>query len=214
MRESILKVCFVLDCTGSMGPWIEAAKYKIRDILKKLKDEHPNFKIYVALAGYRDFGESYTYIKFTEDYGDIYDGLDDIIASGGDDEAEDVASAYHWVTSLNWSADVRAVFHITDAPNHGVIYHDADVTDDYPAGNPTIDLLEEVHKLATYNVDLTVFRISKDTDIMYGLFMDEYDINRFRVVEFIDSNDTEVDVFYNEITTQLHNSMSLCPPTD
>lgn len=214
MRDPTLKVCFVLDCTASMGPWIQAAKYKIRDIIDQLTIKHPNFKIYIAFIGYRDFGEDYTFIKFTENYDEIYDKLKDICAKGGDDEAEDVAGAYHWVTSLNWSADVRAVFHITDAPNHGVIYHDTDVSDNYPYGHPTIDLLEEVRTLSDYRVDLTVFRISVTTDIMYDLFMTEYGMRGFRIVEFDDSSETEADTFYNEISSQLHNSMSLYTATD
>jgi hypothetical protein len=200
-----------------MDPWIEAAKYRIRNIVEDLKDRHPNFKIYVAFMGYRDFGDPYIHINFTENYEELYDELKDIIAEGGDDEAEDVAGAYHWVASLNWSADVRAVFHITDAPNHGLMYHNGTVTDYYPEGGFKYDLLDEVKRLSCKNIDLTLFRIDKTTDIMYDLIKDEYMVyrsNGFKIVEFIGSQRSTIDTFYQEISTQLHESMHVHDPRD
>lgn len=210
MRESTLKVCFVLDCTASMEQWIEAAKQRINVILEELQHEHPNFKIYAAFIGYRDFGETYHYMKFTNDFEDIRYLLLDIDAKGGEDEAEDVSGAYRWVNSLNWSADVRSVFHITDSPDHGLLYHDHNVSDDYPEGHPTVDLLNEIQKLATSDINLTLFRINQSTDIMYNLMRSEYVLIRmdgFRIVEFMNSTQTVTDAFYDEISSQLHYSM-------
>lgn len=205
----------MLDCTASMGPWIEAAKTKILDLLDDLRDNHPNFKIYAAFIGYRDFGEQWYTVNFTENYTRLYDTVMGIDALGGGDAAEDVAGAYDWVSKLKWDADVRAVFHITDAPNHGMVYHDHKVSDDYPEGHPTIDLRQQVRTLARNSIDLTLFRIHKSTDIMYGLMRENYTRIRmegFRIVNFIHSGQSPDDAFYQEVSTQLHQSMSQHDP--
>jgi hypothetical protein len=217
MRDSILKVCFMLDCTASMGPWIEAAKNRILDLLDDLRDKHENFKIYVAFVGYRDFGEQNHTFNFTTNDTQIYNTITSIHAMGGGDAAEDVAGAYKWVNNLEWNADIRAVFHITDAPNHGMVYHDNRVSDDYPDGHATIDLRDEVRKLARRDIDLTLFRIHKSTDIMYGLMRENYTRIRpdgFKIVNFINSGQTPDDAFYEQISSQLHYSMSQYDPTD
>jgi hypothetical protein len=199
-----------------MGPWIEAAKNRILDLLDDLHDKHNNFKIYVAFIGYRDFGEQHHTFNFTTNRNQIYNTITSIYAMGGRDAAEDVAGAYNWVNHLEWNADIRAVFHITDAPNHGMLYHDNKVSDEYPEGHPTINLLQEVRNLARRDIDLTLFRIHKSTDIMYGLMDEQYSHIRsdgFRIVNFINSAQTPDDAFYQEVSSQLHYSMTQHDPT-
>jgi hypothetical protein len=217
MKDSTLKVCFVLDSTASMGPWIEAAKNKILDLLDDLSSKYTNFKIYAAFIGYRDFGEDWVYVDFTQTHRRIYSEVMNLKPLGGGDSAEDVAGAYRWVTNLNWDADVRAVFHITDAPAHGLMYHDDLVSDDYPNGHPTIHLDDDITILASRHVDLTVFKIHSSTDIMYEHMNYIYKRTRmhgFRIVNFMKSNETPDDIFYTEISTQLQDSMNTFDPTD
>jgi hypothetical protein len=218
MKHSTLNVCFVLDCTASMGPWIDAAKHKILGLLDDLSQKYTNFKIYAAFIGYRDFGEEWFHVMFTDNHRHIYNHVMDISPLGGGDSAEDVAGAYHWVTNLNWDADVRAVFHITDAPAHGLMYHNDLVSDDYPNGNPTVDLDNEVKKLAKKQIDLSVFRLNSTTDIMYDHMRYVYTRTRlhgFRVIDFTkDTNQTPDDTFYTEISTQLQYSMNTFDPTN
>ena len=212
-----LKVCFVLDCTASMTPWIDAAKNKILDLLDDLQKSHKNFKIYAAFIGYRDFGEQWYHVHFTDNYLQIHDTVMRIHALGGGDQAEDVAGAYKHVMNLDWgTADVKAVFHIGDAPNHGLMYHDSKVEDDYPEGG-RVHLLTEVRLLAGHHIDVTVFRLNRSTDIMYNLMKRSYGEVRpdvFRIVNFVNSDETEDVTFYREISTQLHSSMSVHDPTD
>lgn len=205
----------MLDCTASMGPWIDAARNKILDLLEELCDKHSNFKIYAAFIGYRDFGEQWYTVDFTKNHTKIHDVIMNIDALGGGDAAEDVAGAYDWVTKLNWDADVRALFHITDAPNHGMVYHDHNVSDDHPEGHPTVDLREEVRVVARKNIDLTVFRIHKSTDIMYRLMRENYTrirMDGFRIVDFIKSGQIPDDAFYYEVSSQLQLSMNTHDP--
>jgi Mg-chelatase subunit ChlD len=216
MKDLTVKVCFVLDCTASMGPWIEAAKHRILDLLKDLSTQYPNFKIFVAFMGYRDFEEEWHSMSFTSDHNAIHDLVKNLSPLGGGDAAEDVAGAYRWVSNLNWNADVRAVFHITDAPAHGTKFHDQRVSDDYPDGNPTDDLCQLVRQLAKEEVDLTVFRLNHTTDIMYEYMKYEYkDIHPdgFRIVDFMSSGDSEENAFYEQVSSQLMYSMD-CTQSD
>jgi hypothetical protein len=200
-----------------MGTWIDAARNKILDLLEDLCEKHQNFKIYVAFGGYRDFGDEYYYIDFTDDHRKIHTTLMSIDAIGGDDIPEDVGGAYNWAASLNWKADVRAVFHIGDAPNHGELYHDTFIEDAFPEGHPLVNLREEVLKLAEKNVDLTVFRLNRTTDIMFGLMKKEYEkVNRdkFRIVNFMTSEEDARTSFYSQVSSQLSYSMSTHDPTN
>lgn len=206
-----LKVCFVLDCTASMTPWIEASKNKIHKLMEELSSSHKDFRIFVSFIGYRDFGEVTHRVDFTENIRYLHDVISGIHAEGGNDQAEDVAGAYSWLNSLDWSANVRCVFHITDAPNHGFEYHEDYVEDDYPDGNPVIDLSEEVEILAYNGIDLTVFRLNETTDKMYLIMRNVYSHIRpfgFRIVNFVDSNSTPEDTLYQEVASQLMTSMS------
>lgn len=212
--SNIVKVCFILDCTSSMGSWIEAAKNKILDILDDLRNAHKDFKIFVSFIGYRDFGEHSYRINFTDNYQQIYNTITTIQALGGGDMAEDVSGAYRMATSLFWEGSIKTIFHITDAPNHGMMYHTFNISDDCPDGHPTVDLREEIRILANQNVDLTVFRLNKSTDIMQAIMKQEYTKIRlfgFKIVDFTESVENPSNVFYNEVYSHLTTSMTQDP---
>jgi hypothetical protein len=212
-----VKVCFVLDCTASMSPWIYAAKNKILDLLEDLSKNHNNFKIYAAFIGYRDFEDPWVEVDFTHNHQQIHEAVMKLDAFGGGDVAEDVAGAYKRVTSLNWGASIQTVFHIGDAPPHGYMYHEDHISDDYPDGNPSVDLLREVRDLAYKQVDLTLFRLNRSTDIMFKFmkiqYMEIYP-EGFRVIDFTRSKQSADDSFYQEVSSQLMSSMSTYDPTD
>jgi len=109
------------------------------------------------------------------------------------------------------------VFHIGDAPNHGELYHSTFMDDSFPEGHPTVNLREEVLKLAEKKVDLTVFRLNRTTDIMFGLMKKEYEkVNRdnFRIVNFMTSEEDARTSFYSQVSSQLSYSMSTHDPTN
>lgn len=183
-----IKVCYVLDCTSSMNQYIEKAKLKIFRSINGLVANNPTCQIYVAFLGYRDFGEQRYELDFTLDHDYVREVIAKIEAiGGGGDQAEDVAGAYRWAAGLDWSeAKFKGVLHFTDAPNHGLEYHDDTVTDNYPEGHPSINLLEKVNYLAKKTIDLCLYRLHRSTDIMYELMKDEYKKVRsggFQIVE-------------------------------
>jgi hypothetical protein len=199
-----------------MQPWIDAAKEKIVDTLDSIHQRYPESQISVAFIGYRDFHDTNQFIRvnFTNDIERLRDSIMDIEAEGGDDQCEDVAGAYRLLNGLEWNADVRCVFHITDAPNHGLQYHEDHIDDDYIAGHPFINLREEVRDLAHKEIDLTVFSIKSATDTMFRIMRNIYqDIcpNRFNTVQLRNRRYVPSDTFYTEVSHRIISSMSSDP---
>ena len=213
MTPKTLQVCFLLDCTASMQPWIDAAKDKIVETLSNIQRRYTDSEISAAFIGYRDFDDDEQFIKinFTKNIEELRDSILDIEAEGGDDVCEDVAGAYRFANGLEWNADVRCMFHITDAPNHGLEYHKETVEDDYPQGHPYINLKEEVRELSHKNIDLTVFNIKSSTDIMFQIMRSIYqDIcpDKFNIVQLRNRRYVPTDTFYSEISQRILSSMS------
>ena len=174
----LVQICFILDCTASMEPWIQAAKTQIMDIITKLRKEYQEYRYEVALVGYRDYGDRQQFIihDFTEAK-QIVEYLKNIHAEGGDDEAEDVAEALEATSKLSWNVKegICSIFHITDAPAHGVKYHTPEISDRYPRGDPNnIDPCLILRRLSTFGIDYTFIKIRNSTDMMIRLFHTTY----------------------------------------
>src|ERR1043165_5679654 len=101
-------LCFVLDCTGSMKPHIDAAKDCILQVSSHVKSMNPSVKLRFGFCGYRDH-------------------------ENGSDRLEDVLGGLNAaITRLNWRNGTRILFHIGDYPPHGRHFHD--FWDKYPDG--------------------------------------------------------------------------------
>lgn len=186
----VVKIAFVLDCTGSMEPWIYESKTKIQDIIKTNSEVHPNARFEVALVAYRDYGdaERMRIIDFTTP-DEIVAVLRDIHAKGGDDEAEDIANALDRACNLTWGpSQVRMVFHIADAPAHGMTYHLPCISDRFPQGDPDGKNPKDIlRNLASQNIEYTFVRITSSTDLMIDVFHNVY--SRVRgIIRMIDLN--------------------------
>ena len=183
----IVKIAFVVDCTGSMDRWIYEAKTKIQEIVTST-DIPPGARFEVAVVAYRDYGDlvrrrvlDFSSPEIAEHF------LQDIHADGGDDEAEDVAGALDRVCGLTWGpSDVRMVFHIADAPAHGRMYHLPRVSDRFPDGDPDgKDPRESLRHMAWQEVEFTFVRITSSTDVMIDVFHEVYTRNggNFKVID-------------------------------
>lgn len=203
-----------MDCTSSMGRWIQAAKDKILDTLTLILTDNPNYHIYASFIGYRDVGdtEKILQVDFTDDIDSLRKSILNIQAEGGDDVPEDVSEPFRIAAEFNWDADVKIAFFITDAPNHGLSYHSINIEDDYPNGYGDIDLKEEVRILAYKGVDLTVFRINKSTDIMFDIMKHQYsngNENRFKTINLVNSRQSADRSFETEVYTSIHHSIAM-----
>ncbi len=50
----ILDLCLLMDCTGSMGSWIERSKVTLNEIIDAVKSQNTGLKVRVSFVGYRD----------------------------------------------------------------------------------------------------------------------------------------------------------------
>ena len=136
-RIGQLDLVFVVDNTGSMGPYIQTVKTKILEIIRTIKKEELCHRLRVGLVSYRDHPpEETTYVtqkyELTSDTAKIESYVMQMEASGGGDGPEAVSTALQVMNRmefLNESAKVAVM--IGDAPPHGV-----EEGDRWPKGTP------------------------------------------------------------------------------
>lgn len=172
-----VKICFVMDCTASMQPWINQAKTKTVKLVENVREQNPNTDVLVGFVGYRDYGDDEQFIVVPfQDAKDTMAQIRNVYAEGGNDRAEDVAHALHRALHMDWSdAQVRIVFHIADAPAHGNTFHTISVSDRFPSGDPHgLDPRDSVERMSFLNIDYTFVRINYSTDTMVDVFHNCY----------------------------------------
>eukprot|EP01127_Copromyxa_protea_P014418 TRINITY_DN4008_c0_g1_i2.p1 TRINITY_DN4008_c0_g1~~TRINITY_DN4008_c0_g1_i2.p1 ORF type:complete len:543 (-),score=111.67 TRINITY_DN4008_c0_g1_i2:121-1749(-) len=187
-KKKGIEICFVMDCTGSMGSWIQITKQKIEEIAKFCTEIHDGSQTCVRFSfiGYRDHSDSERIVKlnqgFTESLSDLQDFLAPIRAFGGGDTPEDVAGAFKEVVSLPWVSTTRLVIHLADAPCHGLKYHSCD--DSYPDGDPQgLDPEALLAQMGQLKIDYYFGRINNITDKMIQYFRDAHNGANFEVFE-------------------------------
>jgi hypothetical protein len=168
--------CILMDCTGSMSPWITTTKEKINLVLEEVRKQYNNANIRYAFVGYRDYGDGpiqFEVMDFTEDVSQIQKFVAGISAQGGGDTPEDVFGGLEKVLSLNWKHETRSLIHFADAPGHGRFYHET--SDNHPHfdsdGKKGRELM---HALVNQNIQYTICRLEKITDIMISKFKEFY----------------------------------------
>lgn len=132
-----LDIVFVVDNTGSMGPYIQNVKTKILEIIRTIKKEELCHRLRVGLVSYRDHPpEETSYItkkfELSPDTVLIEQNVMLMDASGGGDGPEAVSTALQVMNKmeyLNESAKIAVL--IGDAPPHGV-----ESGDRWPQGTP------------------------------------------------------------------------------
>jgi Mg-chelatase subunit ChlD len=137
-RLGQLDLVFVVDNTGSMGPYIDVAKNKILEIIHTIKKEELCHSLRVGLVPYRDHPpEERTYItkKFhlTDDSAAIERNVRSMSAHGGGDGPEAVDDGLKDAINLEWNGEAAKVLVLVgDAPPHGV-----EPGDRWPDGPPS-----------------------------------------------------------------------------
>ncbi|MCB9546832.1 MAG: VWA domain-containing protein [Myxococcales bacterium] len=120
-----IDVAFVLDATGSMGPWISEARSRINAIAHDLAEGDPRPQVRFALVRYRDRGDSFLTqtVRFTADIDAMKKALEATSAEGGGDTPEAVLEALQvGVEELDWDdrpGVLRLLYLVGDAePTH------------------------------------------------------------------------------------------------
>jgi len=125
-RAQRVDVCFLIDCTDSMGPYIIEAKQRIHGIVRGIKEICSNFDLRIAFVGYRDFCDNdnrLATLPFTKNVDEFVKFVSEQRAAGGGDGPEDVFGGLDAVLGLDWQADTRVLIHIADFPCHGQRFH-------------------------------------------------------------------------------------------
>ncbi len=63
-------VCFMMDCTGSMGSWIESVKQNITKVRDRLETQYKGCNLRVSFVRYTDYDQPEssrtTWLEFTK----------------------------------------------------------------------------------------------------------------------------------------------------
>ena len=123
-HETIDQV-FVMDCTGSMGSYIDTAKTKILELASKVSEKYPKKNLRLGFIGYRDITDwsakklQHISIPFSTDYNSFKNTLETtVFASGGGDLPEDVFTGLQAASDLKWKGGVRMLTLLSDAPHN------------------------------------------------------------------------------------------------
>jgi Mg-chelatase subunit ChlD len=155
--STILDLAFAMDCTGSMGSYIESATQNIRAIVEEIVTSEKS-DIHLALVEYRDHPpQDTTFVTrvhdFTSKVKEMKGWLEQCEAQGGGDTPEAVADALHDVLKLSWRPEATKIcILISDAPPHGL---DPNNGDGFPEGDPTgVDPIKTVREMAEKQITL------------------------------------------------------------
>jgi len=182
--EVVVDLCICMDCTGSMGAWIDAAKTHLVAIIEELGRDIEVADIRVAFVAYRDFDDQGRKViepfASAKDVGRVVRCIRDQHASGGGDEPEDVISGVEGMRSLEWRGDVRMCLFVADACAHGYLPGKGAYQghDDHPTGlcpGQKVLLPDLMHQFAHEDgVDLIMCQISNRTSKMEEMFKGVY----------------------------------------
>ncbi|CAB4396121.1 unnamed protein product [Rhizophagus irregularis] len=172
-------LCFVLDCTGSMGSHIAAAKDCIFKVTNYIKHTNPSIELWVGFCGYRDHNDGSSRLQIF-DFNDQYDQFVQYMlnvtpsSSPDNDIPEDVLGGLNAaITKMNWKNDTRILLHIGDNPPHGGNF--TNLTDNYPNGDPYGLTAENVlEKMKSKSILYFFGKITNETDKMLKIFSDIY----------------------------------------
>jgi len=125
-KSGELDLVFLVDETGSMGPYIEQVKARLLDLVAALKNAPLCKSLRLGLVTYRDHppqDHSYPSRAFalTSDVDSIAKAVRAMRASGGGDGPESVTDGLFDVVRMDWRPSAaKAVVWFGDAPPHGV----------------------------------------------------------------------------------------------
>ena len=103
---NLLDLVFLMDCTGSMGSYIESAEESIRQVVEEIVAQQKS-DIRLSLVEYRDHPpQDTTFVTLSHDFTHsikkMKRWLEKCEAVGGGDEPEAVADGLNEVLKLSW----------------------------------------------------------------------------------------------------------------
>lgn len=126
MKLNQVDFCFVVDTTGSMGPFLNAAKQQLVNLVTSLAAE-TEFEVRYGLVEYRDHPpQERTFITrvypLTADTAKFQKTINQLAPAGGGDAPEAVYRGLHdAVIEMDWARHgCRFMMLVGDAPPHGL----------------------------------------------------------------------------------------------
>ncbi|CAG8591641.1 8012_t:CDS:1 [Funneliformis caledonium] len=204
-------ICYVMDCTSSMGSHINAVKACILKVENHMEKMKPSVKIRFGFCGYRDYCDGANRLQifpFTESYVQLERDLSNCLATGGGDSPKDVLGGLNVaVNQMSWRNEIRIIFHIGGYPPHGRRYKFND--DDYPNGDPNGLTAESVlGEMKSKNIFYFFGKITNFTNEMVNIFRSI--IGEFPVYDLntVDTG-TLVNLFFEAHCSDMKTAVSL-----
>ncbi|CAF0819965.1 unnamed protein product [Brachionus calyciflorus] len=150
-------ICFLVDCTGSMSPYIQNVKDIINKMVQKLTEKFKHFQIRFSFVGYRDFyngPDRITVFPFSENEPSFRIFVNSVQAIANCDTCEDVFGGLEEVTKLER-------------------FHNS-CHDEYPHGDPRgLDITCLLKKIVDLNLNYYFAEINSSTIKMIDEFNKE-----------------------------------------
>eukprot|EP00891_Asterochloris_glomerata_P008577 jgi/Astpho2/8577/Aster-x0361 len=231
-KQRGVDICFLMDCTGSMGPYIEACKAKVQEIMRAAEEVHEQAITRMAFVGYRDVDDvltvearDFAFVGYRdhslphnrfevkdfllkEDSREMHSFVSAIRDIGNHDIAEDVAGGLEKVMGLDWQSGTKLVIHFGDAPAHGRKYYTY-CHDNHPGGDPTGLVPEDLGELLYAQINTT-------TDVMTDLFAKQYAHSQnavFKVIKHVDAASSFVPMVVASIRDSMKRSAFFSKPS-
>ena len=184
-------IVYMIDATGSMGNYLQAAKDQCINISNELKEKFQSFNFRFGGVFYRDPIDSKT------DKNEVFDLTDDVVslrnfistvnATGGGDFAEDWAGGYELaLDKIKWRNGLKLIIHICDADAHGKEYTSSG--DNHP--NEGYKLPPLLKRCVENQIKIIGFNVNNGAKTSFNKCKkeyDKYDTNRkglFKIQDF------------------------------
>ncbi len=169
-------LCFLVDCTGSMDICIAEVKNNVYNIVMKVWKVFPDLKVRLSFVGYRDVNDGelrFSVLDFVDSVSTFESFVDDVLATGGDDQCEDVFGGIEKCLELDWRFPTRALIHFADAPCHGAEYHN-NCLDYYPDGDPHgLDIRDLLEEFREKSIQYSFIHLNESTRKMIKVFREQ-----------------------------------------
>ncbi len=213
-----MDICFVLDVTASMNPYIAGAKQSIQTIIDdakkslvelKAKDESLKFSI----VAYRDHPpQDSSFVTKVCDFTNSDEAekfLKELQAQGGGDQPEAVLDGIHdAIYNVNWrEKSEKFMFLVLDSPPHGKQFggYGDGFPDGCPCGYTEGKLLSALREM---KVDMTVIKIDTAIDKMINIFSQYINLDVFQPKIFKQRQNMSSDKYVNAVSKDMMKNCS------
>ncbi|CAD8209835.1 unnamed protein product [Paramecium octaurelia] len=199
-----LDICYVIDCTKSMEPYIEQVRGCIQESFTAVKLKTNRNPILSSIAYYdieqKPENGKYHQFEFSNNIQDLRNFIQEVPIVGGRDIPEDVRGALEqMITNLKWKNKFKVAILITDSPCHGRKYHN------FPGDfHKDDDITETLHRLIEQQIILIGFNLNDKTIKMYQQFQKIYEAkNAEDFFVYVDASGFEIKKLAQQIAESL-----------